>query len=180
MKISRDRVLLDRINDHMKMRRSARDELPGTIKVKLEHLEHLHFRGTASEGRGLSLDIDESPERGGQGNGVTPLETFLMGAGSCSLTQWAALIISEGLKVDTLNATVTGQIDRRVEGLFRSLTFDIMLTGSESVERIRGASGDAEGLCRTAEGLCYVHNTLRRAVPIHTNVYMNGNLIYSD
>lgn len=180
MKISRDRVLLDRINDHMKMRRSARDELPGTIKVKLEHLEHLHFRGTASEGRGLSLDIDESPERGGQGNGVTPLEAFLMGAGSCSLTQWAALIISEGLKVDTLNATVTGQIDRRVEGLFRSLTFDIMLTGSESVERIRGASGDAEGLCRTAEGLCYVHNTLRRAVPIHTNVYMNGNLIYSD
>ncbi|MCL4343551.1 MAG: OsmC family protein [Nitrososphaerota archaeon] len=180
MKVNDDPVLMERIRKHMQERNGAGEELKGIIRVNIEHIEHLHFRGTATEGRGLSIDIDESPERGGEGNGVTPLETFLMGAGSCLLTQFAALIITGALKVDTMKATVSGNIDRRVYGLFTGIEIEVWLTGSEDRKAIVDAAGTSGGLCKNAQGLCYVHNTLMRAVSITTRVYMNGELVYAD
>jgi hypothetical protein len=33
---------------------------------------------------------------------------------------------------------------------------------------------------RESERLCFVHNTLKRAVPVITNINYNGKLIYSS
>jgi uncharacterized OsmC-like protein len=77
------------------------------------------------------------------------------------------------LNVDDLEAIVRGHTDRRIDGYFTDFVFDIRMKGSESEDRIKDVAQESERLC-------FVHNTLKRAVPITTNVMLNSKLVYSS
>ncbi len=154
-------------------RNSDKEKMVGTIRVDLRHVEHLNFQGIAKEGGTFTVEIDEPPERGGYGKGPTPLNYFLIGAGSCLVTQWAKIAVIEGLDVDNLEATIRGHTDRRIDGYFTDFVFDIRMTGKESEERVKEVA-------RESERLCFVHNTLKRAVPVITNVSLNDKVVYTS
>lgn len=174
IKLSSDPAVIKRVRDYIEMRRSSKDAwLSAVVRVEMEHVEHFHFKGHSSEGGSFSIDIDEPPERGGYGRGPTPLNYFLLGSASCLLMQWAKLALLEGLKIDSLKASVRGYLDRRIEGSFKEIVFDITMTGSESPERMKE-------FAREAEKLCFVHNTLKNALTLTTNIKMGEETVYSS
>jgi|GEM_PF-382141 uncharacterized OsmC-like protein len=172
-----DKKLSGEIEAYINSRRNPsaqKTSMVGTIRVDLKHKEHLNFQGFAKEGGSFTLEIDEPPERGGHGRGPTPLNYFLLGIGSCLLMQWAKLSILENLGIDALEATVRGHIDRRIDGSFNDIIVDIRIRGrSEEAEKIRRVAKDCERLC-------FVHNTLRRALPLTTNIELNGQAVYKS
>ena len=99
----------------------------GTIRVDLRHVQHLNFQSIAKEGGTFTFETDESPERGCHGTGPTPLNYFLIGAGSCLAVQWAKLVAMDGLAIDQLEATVRGHTDTRIDGYYADFTFDIRM-----------------------------------------------------
>jgi uncharacterized OsmC-like protein len=163
------------ISSYIESRKKTADKakMAGTIRIDLRHVEHLNFQGIAKEGGNFTVEIDEPPERDGHGKGPTPLNYFLIGAGSCLLMQWAKLAVIEDLDINNLEAIVRGHTDRRIDGYFTDFVFDITMTGNESEERIKQVA-------KESERLCFVHNTLKRAVPVITNVMLNDKVVYTS
>ncbi len=118
------------------------------------------------------VTVDEPPARGGDGAGAAPLSYFILGAAACLLTQYAKMAILEELSVDSLSMTARAHFERKVEGAFTDIIYDIRISGAENSARI-------EKLCRDAEGRCYASNTLRKAVPMLTNIEYNGKRLVS-
>jgi uncharacterized OsmC-like protein len=170
-----DKTLAPEITSYIENRKTTTDrtKMLGAIRIDLKHVSHLNFQGNAKEGGDFTVEIDEPPSRGGYGKGPTPLNYFLIGAGSCLLMQWAKLAVIENLDIDNLEATVRGHTDRRIDGYFTDFVFDVRMDGKETEEKIKQVA-------KESERLCFVHNTLKRAVPCVTNIVMNGKLIYSD
>jgi uncharacterized OsmC-like protein len=170
-----DKSHKDGVNAYIENRRKTTDKakMAGTIRIDLRHVEHLNFQGIVKEGGNFVLEIDEPPQRDGYGKGPTPLNYFLIGAGSCLLMQWAKLALIEDLDIDNLEAIVLGHTDRRVDGYFTDFVFDINMTGNESPEKIKHVA-------KESERLCFVHNTLKRAVPVTTNVMLNSQVVYTS
>lgn len=146
----------------------------GAIRVDLKHSDHLHFEGFAKEGGNFTVQIDEPKERFGESKGPTPLNYFLIGGGSCLTMQWAKLAIVDDLKIDGIEAIIRGHTaGRGLDSYFTDFAFDVMLTGSEDEQKIKKVAVEAERLC-------YVHNTLKRAVPVASTVSLNGKIVYSS
>ncbi len=148
-------------------------KMAGTIRIDLKHVNHLNFHGIAKEGGNFTVEIDEPPERDGHGKGPTPLNYFLIGAGSCLLMQYAKMAVIEDLAIDDLEAIARGHTDRRIDGYFTDFIFDIRMKGTESEEKVKQ-------LAKESERLCFVHNTLKRAVPVITNVSLNDKIVYTS
>lgn len=52
------------------------------MKAKIELQNNVHFKATS--GSGHSIDMDGSPEHGGENKGARPMETLLIGMGGCA------------------------------------------------------------------------------------------------
>ena len=111
--------------------------------------------------------VDEPPERGGTGSGESPLSHFLTGAGSCLLNQYIRVAVAEGLDVTFTSMNVRGDARRDVSGGFEHIQQELFAEGTVSEDAMAR-------LAERAEGLCYVHNTLKGAVKITTVVHLNG------
>lgn len=149
------------------------DKLVGTVRVDIKHVEHLNFHAFDTDEPNSAIEVDEPVKRDGHGRGHSPLSYFLVGAGSCLLTQWAKIAVIEGLEIDNLDAIVRGHTDRRIDGRFTDFVFDVRMTGNETAEKVRLAA-------KEAERLCFVHNTLKLATPVVTNVSLNDKVVYTS
>ena len=141
----------------------------GTVKVDANHIQQLRLSATCWEGAdfNFSLGVDEPPSRGGDAGGPAPLSYFILGAATCLLTQFAKLALLGELRIDSLSMTARGHFDRKVEGAFTDLIYDVKISGQEGASRI-------EKLSRDAERRCFASNTLKKAVKLVTNVDYNG------
>jgi uncharacterized OsmC-like protein len=144
----------------------------GTVRVDVVHSRQLRLSATCWEGEGLkfTMTADEPPSRGGDAAGPTPLSCFVMGAATCLLTQFAKLALLGELKIDSLSMTAKGHFDRKLEGTFTDITYDVKIAGTEDEARI-------EALSREAERQCFASNTLKRALRLVTNVEYNGKAL---
>ena len=157
------------------LRRDNDDLLPGnarpigTVRVDASHTGQLHHSAVCWEGTEFRfpLIVDEPPSRGGDATGPAPLSYFVLGAATCLLTQLAKLSMLGELKIDSLSITARGHFERKMEGAFTDMIYDVKISGTEGDARV-------EKLCRDAERQCFASNTLRKAVDMVTNVDYNG------
>ena len=161
---------------HLKALRKDNEELLpsspraiGTVRVDAIHVEQLRHSAVCWEGTEFKfpLIVDEPPSRGGDATGPAPLSYFVLGAATCLLTQLAKLSMLGELEIDSLSITARGHFDRKLEGAFRDIIYDVKIAGAEVDARV-------EKLCRDAELQCFASNTLRKAIDLVTNVDYNG------
>lgn len=77
------------------------------------------------------------------------------------------------LKIGTLEMTARGHVDlAKVGGHMTDVIYDVRLTGSENKEKL-------VEVLHEAEGMCFVHQTLKRAIPITANISLNGTDVTS-
>lgn len=142
----------------------------GTVRVDVKNMEQLRHEGRVE---GFTLVVDEPRERGGTGTAPSPLNYFLFGAASCFLNQLVRAAIISDLKIETMEITARAHFDRAKTRKFIDLTYDVMLTGSESKE-------NSADLLHKAEEMCYVHQTLKDVIPLTSNLFLNGAQVASN
>lgn len=159
----------DIIRKGIEGRASVRDpeRIRGVTRVDIGPVDGLAFTATLPREAGVSITMDEPVERGGTGTGLGPLNHFLAGAGGCLLAQLAKVAIADSLDVRFTGMNVRGDYRRDVGGGFEHITQEVHTEGSLS-------KGDLERLTERAEGFCYVHNTLSKAIKMTTVVYLNS------
>jgi len=142
----------------------------GTVRVDAVHSHQLRLASVCWEGEGLKfpVTVDEPPSRGGDAGAPAPLSYFILGAATCLLTQFSKLAMLGELKVDSLSMTARGHFERKIEGAFTDVTYDVKIAGSEAPATI-------EKLSRDAERQCFASNTLKKALKLTTNVDYNGS-----
>ena len=142
----------------------------GTIRVDAAQVEQLRHEVTPHPHAHHRLIVDEPRERGGTDAGPSPLQVFLAGALTCLLNQFIKLAMARRLAIETVSGTLRGRVHHRVDGGFTDLVYDIQLTGAISDDAIKPLAAEAERYC-------YVHNTLRNAVPLTVRLHLNGRQV---
>lgn len=138
--------------------------------------------GTATEvsitARDHAFTIDEPAELGGTDVGANPVEHLLAALGSCQVITYQVWAGKLGLKVDTVDVKLSGDIDLRgffgldsnVRPGFDDITVDVTVTGPEAQEKY-------EELVQTVERHCPVLDNLASTVRVAGLVSVNGNQI---
>ncbi len=138
--------------------------------------------GTATEvsitARDHAFTIDEPAALGGTDVGANPVEHLLAALGSCQVITYQVWAGKFGLKVDTVDVKLSGDIDLRgffgldsnVRPGFDDITVDVTVTGPETQEKY-------EELVQTVERHCPVLDNLASAVRVAGLVSVNGNQI---
>jgi uncharacterized OsmC-like protein len=160
----------DIVKDQIKIRLSSTgddNEYFGAERVDVTYTEHLMF--TVKKAKHSFL-VDEAEDRGGTDRAPNPLAYFLAGAASCLGMQYIKLAILKNVNLTSLAITVRGHYSRKMGGAFSEIIYVVRVESEENNSII------AE-LAEEAEKLCFVHQTLKNAVKLITNVYLNGHRI---
>ncbi len=139
----------------------------GIDRIEITAEAGLHYRAREINGQDSVMEIDEPAERGGGGTGNSPLGHFLTGAGACLLNQFVRIAIAEGYDLTFRRAYIRGEFSRDVGGAFERIASEVYADGTLGADQ-------AQQLTERAESLCYVHQTLRRAVSMTTVLFLNG------
>src|SRR3954451_12035723 len=152
----------------LRAREAVRDRrgVRGIDRIEIVVTDLLEYEARAI-GEVPVMLVAEPVERGGTGDGTSPLAHFLTGAASCLLNQFVRLAIAEGLPVRFTHASVRGEHGRAVGAGFTSIETEIHGTGSLPAP-------ESASLVRRAEALCYVHNTLASSVRMTTTLILDG------
>lgn len=144
------------------------DPFPRVLRVEIEPIEHLTYRVRPTAEPHFEFYVDEPTERGGRDQGPSPITYFLTGVGSCLLNQFIRLAIARELPISVSSMTVKGVFERTVGGGFKEIVSELHIEGDATADGLKELAVDAEGYC-------YIHNTLSKAVRMTTELYLNGD-----
>jgi uncharacterized OsmC-like protein len=135
--------------------------------VEIEVLEGLEYRAINPHEAGV-MRVGEPVDRGGLGEGSSPLSHVLAGASSCLMNQFIRSSVADDLPLRFTGASVKGEFSRAVGGGFERITAEFRAVGTLS-------DAQALALVEQAERLCYIHVTLRQAVRMTTILVIDGH-----
>ncbi len=105
------------------------------MEVKLNRLNKaFHFEATNEEG--LKIQIDGSPEIGGEGNGVRPMELLLMAIGGCSSIDIGLILKKQRQELVEYNMVVNAERHSNIAKTFRSIHLHYNLWGNLDEEKV--------------------------------------------
>jgi uncharacterized OsmC-like protein len=108
------------------------------MKIKLDRKnEFFHF--TAHNESGLSLEIDGSPEIGGENKGFRPMELMLSGIASCSSIDLLLILKKQKQVVKDINIEVSAERTTSAAKQFKSVHLHYILTGEISSSKLERA-----------------------------------------
>jgi len=139
----------------------------GTIRVDIVRREQKAFEATfKSEDQTFEIQIDEPRSRHGGNRAPSPLGYFVTGAASCLAMQYVNVLEESPLPLESLKVLVRAHNDRLAR-TFTDMIFQVSITGPIT-------PAEAEALARSASKRCFVENTLEKAIPLTTEVELNG------
>lgn len=147
--------------------RQPSDLVRGLERVEVTRIDGLHYEAVEVHGSGSVMIVDEPAERGGTDDGSTPIGHFLCGVGACLLNQVVRCAVADELPAAFTSARVRGEFSRAVGGGFSRISVELHGDGELAPE-------EAETLLHRAEALCYIHQTLARAVELTTALVLGG------
>ncbi|WP_107037760.1 OsmC family protein [Brumimicrobium mesophilum] len=108
------------------------------MKITLDRKnEFFHF--TAQNESGLSLEIDGSPEIGGENKGFRPMELMLSGMASCSTIDLLLILKKQKQVVTDIKIETSGERSSGVAKEFKSVHLHYILTGEISSDKLERA-----------------------------------------
>jgi uncharacterized OsmC-like protein len=155
----------------------AREQRRGPATIRAINRIEINIReGLSYQCRNLNeptdlIAVDEPVERGGSGDGASPLSHFLTGAGTCLLNQFVRIAIAEGMDLEFTKALVRGEFRREPGGAFERIVTEVHARGTLT-------EAEAARLVARAENLCYVHNTLKKGVEVSTVLHLGGRELF--
>ena len=134
--------------------------LSSTMKVEVNRLnEAYHFRATNEDG--ATLDMDASPEIGGQNLGLRPMQVLLAGLGGCSAIDVIGILQKQKQPLKEIRVTVDGERAKdQVPALYNQIHVHFTLTGDLDEGKVRKA------IDLSLDKYCSVAKTLEKTAAI--------------
>lgn len=124
------------------------------MKVSLARKnQEVHFEAQ-SELSSVKVNIDGSPEIGGQGLGVRPMELVLMALGSCSVFDLSTILKKQRQDIQDIQVEVEGKRRDTVPNIFTDIHLTFLLTGNIDEAKAQKAAELA------VKKYCSVHDML--------------------
>lgn len=138
------------------------------MKITLARLNaDYHFEATNDSGN--TIQMDGSPDIGGQNLGARPMQVMLMALAGCSSIDVVSILRKMKQDVVTFNVEVEAEREKeKVPSLFSDIHLRFMLTGNLDAERV----GRAVQL--SAEKYCSVSKILEPTARITWSYVVNG------
>lgn len=124
------------------------------MEIKLNKVnDAVHFEGVGVLPN-VTVQIDGTPEIGGQDLGVRPMELVLMALGSCASLDLVTILTKQRQQLEGLEVTVTGQRRDESPRIFTAIHIHFALDGELDVEKVSKAAELA------VKKYCSVHDML--------------------
>lgn len=117
------------------------------MKVTLERVGHAAFEATA--GSGGTLVVDGSPEIGGEGRGMRPMELLLSAVASCAAMDVVKILVNQQKQpVEALRVEIEGERADAVPAPFTKMRLVFVARGDVDVRKLeRAVSLSVEKYC---------------------------------
>lgn len=124
------------------------------MEINLKKVNNaVHFEGTGVV-PGVQVQIDGTPEIGGQNLGVRPMELVLMALGSCASLDFVTILTKQRQEIHSLDVKVKGQRRDETPRIFTSIHIQFELSGQIDSEKAAKAAELA------VKKYCSVHDML--------------------
>jgi len=121
------------------------------MKIELRRLNKaVHFECRNEDG--LTVQTDGSPDVGGEGKGVRPMQMLLMSLAACSSIDVVHLLTKMRQAPDDIRVEVSGdRVAGEIPGVFRKIHLTYFITGALKTENVEKAIGmSVEKYCSVA------------------------------
>ncbi len=137
------------------------------MKITLERLNQaVHFVARNEEGN--TMEMDGSPEIGGEGKGVRPLQTLLMGLAGCSSIDVVTILQKMRQPLDDIKVTVSAtRRENEVPSIFETIQIDYQLYGDLQPDKAQRA------VELSMEKYCSVTRILEKTATINYSFSIN-------
>jgi putative redox protein len=127
------------------------------IRVEIERV-HGDYGFEARDAMNHTVQMDTSPETGGDNFGVRPMQSLLLALGGCSGIDIISILKKQRLRIDSFKAIIEGEREPGVEpSLWKKINVQFLLGGNMDADKAKRA-------CQLSiEKYCSVAETLRRA-----------------
>lgn len=113
----------------------------------------VHFEATNEQGN--TIQFDGSPDIGGEGKGMTPMQVLLTSVGACSVMDVVSILEKQREPVEDVQIKIHG--DRPTEGTpkpFKAIQIHFILKGKLNENKVaRAVQLAVEKYCSVAESL---------------------------
>ena len=143
------------------------------MKVELQRLDSdFHFKAVNEDGN--SMEMDASPDIGGKGKGVRPMQTLLMALGGCSAIDIILILKKQKQKINDFRISVeAGRTKDKDFSLFKDIMIHYKLSGE--VDAVKAKKAIELSLSK----YCSVAKTLEKSAEISFRLSLNGHVIKS-
>lgn len=101
------------------------------MKIELERVNKAsHYQATAPSSE-VKVNIDGSPEIGGEGKGIRPMELVLIALGSCSVFDLSEILKKQRQDIIDIKVEVTGKRREEIPQIFTDIHIDFILTAND-------------------------------------------------
>lgn len=139
------------------------------MKVELKRLNKaMHFE--CSNAEGLTVHTDSSPDAGGVGKGVRPMEMILMAVASCSSIDIVLILEKMRQQLDDIKVEVNGERVDTVPKMFKKIHVTYHLYGEIKEKKA------AQAVQMSMEKYCSVSKMLEKSVEITTSFTINDQV----
>ena len=136
------------------------------MKIELKRLNNaMHFE--CSNAEGLTVHTDSSPDAGGEGKGVRPMEMVMMAVASCSSIDIVLILEKMRQQLDDIKVEVTGERVDTVPRVFKSMHVTYHLYGEIKEKKAEQA------VKLSMEKYCSVSKMLEKSVEITASFTIN-------
>jgi len=99
------------------------------VKVELKRVnDAVHFEASAPSSN-IKVHIDGSPEIGGEGLGVRPMEMVLMALASCSSLDLVSILKKQKQDLQDISVSVEGERREELPPIFTKINMSFILKG---------------------------------------------------
>lgn len=137
------------------------------MKIELSRLNNaVHFEATNEEG--ISMLMDGSEAIGGEGKGVRPMQTLMMGLAGCASIDVVVILKKMRQQLDDLKVTVDAKTAKEHDvTTFTDITLHFKLWGDIKEEKAKKA------IEMSIETYCSVGKIIEKTAPIGYTLELN-------
>ncbi len=137
------------------------------MKINVKKLNE-NFHMEASNEDGNVLEMDGSPDIGGEGKGMRPMQLLLAAVGGCSSIDVLLMLKKQKQAIDSFEVEVEGHTEKVEDhSLFKTICLHFKITGEVEMEKAERA------VKLSMEKYCSVSKTLEPTATITYKVTVN-------
>ena len=108
------------------------------MNIELNRINNaFHFQGTGITD--VAVNIDGSPEIGGENAGARPMELILMGLGSCSAIDIVQILKKQKQSLHDFKIRIDAERENRIPAVFKSIDVHYSFTGELDKKKVEKA-----------------------------------------